>query len=128
MVLGCHLLPPHHLVEGTLSLVLLTPHAPTPFRAGKQARNAAKELLRMFGRAGTTAFRTANTTMYPRPHPTQVGRWGNGYGAAPGAVPGYGVSSYDNPGFNTMAPAVGAGGGEGARAGGRLCVCLRARS
>lgn len=58
--------------------------------AGKQARHAAKELLRTYGRAGTTAFRAVQ----------QGYRGGSGSGPEGAAALGYpagGVDAYGYP-------------------------------
>ena len=63
-----------------LSGMLTTTHTHTHTHTGKRARHAAKDLLRSFGRAGTTAFRHANNDMYPRPNVALMGgRFGAGY-------------------------------------------------
>jgi hypothetical protein len=74
--------------------------------AGKAARHAAKELLRRYGRAGTTAFRAAHQEVYGRGgvpgsmYGAGASTYG-GYGAAPGygtppagVAPGYPVGAY----------------------------------
>ena len=59
---------------------LLPPYYSTTHTTGKRARYATKDLLRSFGRAGTTAFRHANNDMYPRPNVALMGgRFGAGY-------------------------------------------------
>uniref|UniRef100_A0A7S3QRX5 VHS domain-containing protein n=1 Tax=Dunaliella tertiolecta TaxID=3047 RepID=A0A7S3QRX5_DUNTE len=75
--------------------------------AGKRARHAAKDLLRSFGRAGTTAFRYANNDMFPRNQIGRFGGFGNTYPAAGGYPGAYGASptrgggyhAYGNPGY-----------------------------